>query len=222
MAPSRSWESWRGRSTATAESSPQATTRTTATRTSSALLRAAGLRVGTWTIPHLDRPNERAAVNGAAIPDQALARAFARIRLAGTQANLALSRFEIVTAAATAWFAWEEVDLTAIEVGLGGGHDAAAAAGPRARLRGARALAARLAGSCLPGGSFTRPPGFLGTLPGLSPTQDHHTIRSLSSESRFVYSRPYDEYLSRSGYPTQRGGPGAMPMPAGRGTAALP
>ena len=59
--------------------------KTTVTRASSALLQAAGLRVGTYTSPHLDRLNERIAVDGCAIPDRALARAFARIRVAETK-----------------------------------------------------------------------------------------------------------------------------------------
>ncbi len=104
--------------------------KTTVTRASSALLQAAGLRVGTYTSPHLDRLNERIAVDGCAIPDRALARAFARIRVAETKMDLALSWFEIVTAAAMTWFASEEVDLAVIEVGLGGEHDATAAAMP--------------------------------------------------------------------------------------------
>ena len=104
--------------------------KTTVTRTISALLQAAGLRVGTYTSPHLERLNERIAVNGVAIPDQALARAFARIRVAETKLNLGLSWFEIVTAAAMTWFAWEQLDLAVIEVGLGGEYDATAVAMP--------------------------------------------------------------------------------------------
>ncbi len=104
--------------------------KTTVTRATSSLLQAVGLRVGTYTSPHLNRPNERIAVNGAAIPDHALARALARIRVVETKMDLALSWFEIVTAAAMTWFAGEEVDLAVIEVGLGGEHDATAAAMP--------------------------------------------------------------------------------------------
>ena len=44
--------------------------------------------------------------------------------------SLTLSWFEIVTAAAMMWFARQEVDLAVVEVGLGGEHDATAAAMP--------------------------------------------------------------------------------------------
>ncbi len=104
--------------------------KTTVTRATSALVQATGLRVGTYTSPHLDRLNDRVVVNGAAISDQALARALTRIRAAETTMNLALSWFEIMTAAAMMWFAWEQIDLAVIEVGLGGVHDATAAAMP--------------------------------------------------------------------------------------------
>ncbi len=104
--------------------------KTTVTRATSALLHAAGHRVGTFTSPHLDRVNERIAIDGAPITDQALARLFARIASAETKMSLALSWFEVVTAAAMMWFAWQKVDLAVVEVGLGGEHDATAVAMP--------------------------------------------------------------------------------------------
>jgi dihydrofolate synthase/folylpolyglutamate synthase len=104
--------------------------KTTAARAASALLRAVGLRVGTYTSPHLHRLNERIVVDGVPIPDQALAGLCARIAAAETKMSLTLSWFEIVTAAAMIWFAYQEVDLAVIEVGLGGEHDATAAATP--------------------------------------------------------------------------------------------
>lgn len=104
--------------------------KTTVTRACSALLRAVGLRVGTYTSPHLDRLNERIAIDGALVSDQVLARAFARIAAIEEKSSLVLSWFEIVTAAAMLWFAWEKVDLPVIEVGLGGANDATASAMP--------------------------------------------------------------------------------------------
>ncbi len=104
--------------------------KTTAARAASALLRAIGLRVGTYTSPHLHRVNERIVVDGVPIPDQGLAGLCARIAAAETKMSLTLSWFEIVTAAAMMWFAHQEVDLAVVEVGLGGEHDATAAATP--------------------------------------------------------------------------------------------
>ncbi|MHB1782712.1 MAG: bifunctional folylpolyglutamate synthase/dihydrofolate synthase [Acidimicrobiales bacterium] len=104
--------------------------KTTVTRAASALLHAVGHKVGTFTSPHLDRVNERIGIDGAPISDQALARLIARIAAAETKMSLALSWFEIVTAAALMWFAWQKVDLAVIEVGLGGEYDATAVAMP--------------------------------------------------------------------------------------------
>ena len=104
--------------------------KTTAARAASALLRAIGLRVGTYTSPHLHRVNERIVVDGVPISDQGLAGLCARIAAAETKMSLTLSWFEIVTAAAMMWFAHQEVDLAVVEVGLGGEHDATAAATP--------------------------------------------------------------------------------------------
>ena len=100
--------------------------KTTAARAASALLRAIGLRVGTYTSPHLHRVNERIVVDGVPIPDQGLAGLCARIAAAETKMSLTLSWFEIVTAAAMMWFAHQEVDLAVVEAGLGGEHDATA------------------------------------------------------------------------------------------------
>ncbi len=104
--------------------------KTTVTRATSALVQAMDLQVGTYTSPHLHLLNERIAVDGAPVPDEVLARAFSRIAAAEAALSLELSWFEIMTAAAMLWFAWEEVDLAVIEVGLGGEHDATAAAMP--------------------------------------------------------------------------------------------
>lgn len=104
--------------------------KTTVTRTASALLQAMGYRVGTYTSPHLDRLNERIAINAAPIPDQALALALARIAELEAALPGPLTWFEIITAAAMTWFAQHHVDIAVIEVGLGGKYDATAAATP--------------------------------------------------------------------------------------------
>jgi len=83
------------------------------------LLRAAGLRVGLYTSPHLVREEERILVDGQPIPSEQLlawARALARFP--------ELSYFETLTAAAFGAFAEAQVELAVVEAGLGGRWDA--------------------------------------------------------------------------------------------------
>ena len=87
-----------------------------------ALSRAAGLRVGTYTSPHLQRYNERVAIDGLPVDDAALVRAFERIEAA--RAGTSLTFFEYGTLAAFLVFEEQGVDAAVIEVGLGGRLDA--------------------------------------------------------------------------------------------------
>ncbi|MBO0731368.1 MAG: bifunctional folylpolyglutamate synthase/dihydrofolate synthase [Acidimicrobiaceae bacterium] len=90
------------------------------------VLMAKGLQVGTYTSPHLERVNERMAVNGEAISDRDLAEVLSD--LAGLEPMLPaddrLTWFEILTGAALRWFADKPVDVVVCEVGLGGRWDA--------------------------------------------------------------------------------------------------
>jgi dihydrofolate synthase/folylpolyglutamate synthase len=88
-----------------------------------ALLGAQGLRVGTYTSPNLSRVNERLAIAGEPIGDEAFAAVLSE--LAGLEPMLAErpTRFELLTAAALWWFADEAVDAMVVEVGLGGTWD---------------------------------------------------------------------------------------------------
>ena len=90
------------------------------------LLRAHGLRVGTYTSPHLERINERLAWDGAPIDDATLAASIGDIaRLEPALGpDVHLSYFEILTAAAFRWFADLAVDVAVVEVGLLGRWDA--------------------------------------------------------------------------------------------------
>lgn len=88
----------------------------------SAMLHAAGYRVGTYTSPHLLAYNERVAVDGVAASDDALCAAFARVEAARGEA--ALTYFEYGTLAAMALFAEAKIDIAVLEVGLGGRLDA--------------------------------------------------------------------------------------------------
>ena len=95
-----------------------------------AALRASGLKVGRYTSPHLVRVNERIAVNGRDIGDQALDRAVERVRVAAQDLLRAgaitahPTYFEAVTAAAFEHFRERRVDVAVLEVGMGGRLDA--------------------------------------------------------------------------------------------------
>jgi dihydrofolate synthase / folylpolyglutamate synthase len=93
------------------------------------ILRAAGLRAGLYTSPHLLRINERIRLDGADIADADFAQAFDRVHavieeLLATGALAAHPTFfECVTAMAFDCFAREKVDAAVIEVGMGGRLD---------------------------------------------------------------------------------------------------
>jgi dihydrofolate synthase/folylpolyglutamate synthase len=105
--------------------------------------RACGYKTGLYTSPHLHKFTERIQVNGAAISDADFARLVEQMGARMAPAGEAQSGgaagfrtvFEILTAAAFAWFAEERVDVAIIETGLGGRLDSTnmfdrASAGP--------------------------------------------------------------------------------------------
>jgi dihydrofolate synthase/folylpolyglutamate synthase len=92
-----------------------------------AVLRAAGYRVGQMPSPHLVSYRERIAIDGLPIE----ATDFAALVHEVLDAEARISRrlghateFELLTAAAFAWFARQRVDLAVVEVGIGGRLDA--------------------------------------------------------------------------------------------------
>jgi len=87
-----------------------------------AIARAAGLRVGCYTSPHLLRYNERVRIHGIEVEDAALIDAFERIEAA--RGEIALTYFEFGTLAALLIFEAQALDLAVLEVGLGGRLDA--------------------------------------------------------------------------------------------------
>jgi dihydrofolate synthase/folylpolyglutamate synthase len=92
-----------------------------------AMLRAAGLRVGCYTSPHLLRYNERVRIEGVDADDAALIGAFERIEAArrpGQADEIKLTYFEFGTLTALDLFAGAAVDVAVLEVGLGGRLDA--------------------------------------------------------------------------------------------------
>ena len=88
------------------------------------LLGSRGLKVGTYTSPHLERINERLTADGEPIPDDELAEVLAAVAGLEPLMERPPTWFEIVTAAAFRWFADVAVDVAVIEVGLGGTWDA--------------------------------------------------------------------------------------------------
>ncbi|MSX78135.1 MAG: bifunctional folylpolyglutamate synthase/dihydrofolate synthase, partial [Actinobacteria bacterium] len=88
------------------------------------LLMASGLRVGTYTSPHLERVNERFTIDCEPIPDDAFAEQIAAIADLEMLTGSRPGYFDICTAAAFRWFADEAVDVMVIEVGLLGRWDA--------------------------------------------------------------------------------------------------
>ena len=93
-----------------------------------ALLRGAGLRVGTFTSPHLRRWTERFRVDGREVEGDALAAAVERLRphveaLRRDDPDRAPTFFDATTAAALLLFAEAGLDATVLEVGLGGRLD---------------------------------------------------------------------------------------------------
>ena len=82
-------------------------------------LRAAGLRTGLYTSPHLCRFTERLRVDGQEASRDDV------VRLAGeVPTGQGLTFFEVVTAMALAHFAAQETELAVVEVGMGGRLDA--------------------------------------------------------------------------------------------------
>ncbi|MGH8982341.1 MAG: bifunctional folylpolyglutamate synthase/dihydrofolate synthase [Acidimicrobiia bacterium] len=98
--------------------------KTSVARMTAGLLAEAGLSVGSYTSPHLERVNERLSWNGDAIDDDALAEVLTIVAAAEHHLPAPASYFEILTAAALHWFADVAVAVAVVEVGLGGGRDA--------------------------------------------------------------------------------------------------
>ena len=86
------------------------------------ILRAAGLRVGSYTSPHLVDYEERIRIDGRPVEARVLCRAFAAVEAA--RDGVALTYFEFGTLAALALFAAAGLDCALLEIGLGGRLDA--------------------------------------------------------------------------------------------------
>lgn len=82
-------------------------------------VRAAGLRTGLYTSPHLVSMTERIQVNGVSVAEEAFAALLDEVYKAGPD----LSFFELLTCMAFLHFKREKTDLAVIEVGIGGRFD---------------------------------------------------------------------------------------------------
>ena len=91
-----------------------------------AALRAARLRSGLFTSPHLLEPTERIQVNGSAVTPEQFQRAFTRVHETAEKLDLDChpTYFETVTAMGLWLFKGMNVEIAVIEVGLGGRLDA--------------------------------------------------------------------------------------------------
>ncbi len=94
-----------------------------------AILKAAGLRTGTFTSPHLQRWTERYRVDARESTPTEFAALFARLQphvleLLDEDSPSAPSFFDVLTAAALLLFAEHRVDCAIIETGIGGRLDA--------------------------------------------------------------------------------------------------
>jgi dihydrofolate synthase/folylpolyglutamate synthase len=89
-------------------------------------LRAAGVRTGLFTSPHLNEPTERIQIDGMPVSERQFSRAFDVVHEAAKRLPLDAhpSYFETVAAMALWLFREEGVETAVIEVGLGGRLDA--------------------------------------------------------------------------------------------------
>ena len=86
------------------------------------MLRAGGFRVGRYTSPHLLRFNERVAIDGRDVDDEALIGNFEAVERA--RGATVFTYFEFTTLAALRLFSGSKLDAAVLEVGLGGRLDA--------------------------------------------------------------------------------------------------
>lgn len=102
--------------------------KTSTARMIEGLLRAAGLRTGRYTSPHLVSPTERISLDGEPITEEQLVAVLAEIdpyvKLVDSHHDERVTFFELLTAAAFSAFADAPVEAAVVEVGLGGTWDA--------------------------------------------------------------------------------------------------
>jgi len=102
--------------------------KTSVAKIASSVLMASGLKVGTYTSPHLVSMTERLALNGEPVSEDDFGDAFDHLtpylKVVEERLGEPLTYFEIMTAMFFLWAADTPVDVAVIEVGLGGRWDA--------------------------------------------------------------------------------------------------
>lgn len=102
--------------------------KTSTARMVDSLLRAAGVRAGRYTSPHLQSIVERIAIDGQPISDERFGEVYDEVapyvELVDARLGLPMTFFEVLTGMAFAAFADAPVDAAVVEVGLGGRWDA--------------------------------------------------------------------------------------------------
>lgn len=102
--------------------------KTSTARIATSILAATGLKVGTYTSPHLNSIRERIALSGEWISELSFAETFEHLfpylRAVEQELDEKLSYFEVLTALFFLWAAEQPVDALVVEVGLGGRWDA--------------------------------------------------------------------------------------------------
>lgn len=102
--------------------------KTSTARIAAAVIAATGLTVGTYTSPHLQTVRERIALNGEPVSPDVFGDVFDHLKpyldLVESQLGEPLTYFEVLTAMFYLWAAEHGVDMSVVEVGLGGRWDA--------------------------------------------------------------------------------------------------
>ena len=89
----------------------------------STILTEAGYKTGLFTSPHIFKYTERIKIDGNEISDDIFAEKIFKIQDLAKQNEIDLTEFEILTAVMFEYFVENGVDITVIEVGLGGRYD---------------------------------------------------------------------------------------------------
>jgi dihydrofolate synthase/folylpolyglutamate synthase len=102
--------------------------KTSTSRMIDTLVRAAGLRTGRFTSPHVESMTERISIDGEPLSEEAFVRAYNEVApyfaLVDREEEHPLSFFESVVGMALSTFADAPVDVAVVEVGMGGSWDA--------------------------------------------------------------------------------------------------
>lgn len=89
----------------------------------SAILKAAGYKVGLYTSPYIVRFNERMCINGQSISDEELAELVSIVKPLAESMEDKPTEFELITAISFLYYIRNKCDIVVLEVGMGGRLD---------------------------------------------------------------------------------------------------